>query len=132
MEKFDKETLDFFLPKKPFKGLSKDYIMEAVFNDVIQKNWAPQVGDIIVGSTGNIFVISGMTNLNASLGGKMYFFGGNLCTRDGGIALDDTYCFTANETGVYYHPILGEQDNSYHSSIRDFRFVPYPHERKNK
>jgi len=128
MEKFIKEDLEFFLPNKPFKGLSKEYILEAIFNDEIQKKWTPQVGDIIVGSTGNIFVISGTTNLHERIGGKMYFFGGSLCNRDGGSALDSTCCFTANESGVYYHPLYGEQQNLNHSSIRKFKYVPYPHE----
>ena len=131
MEKFIKEDLEFYLPNKPFKGLSKEYILEAIFNDEIQKKWSPQVGDIIVGSTGNIFVISDSENLHESIGGKRYYFGGGSCSSDGGSALDSTYCFTANESGIYYHPYHGVQDNPYHSSIRNFKYVPYPHERKN-
>jgi len=103
--------------------------MEAMFNDEIQEKWVPQVGDIIVGCTGNIFVISGMNNLHESLGGKQYFFGGGACNRDGGCIADSTYCYTANESGKYFHPVDGEQRNCYHSSIRDFKFIPYPHER---
>jgi predicted enzyme involved in methoxymalonyl-ACP biosynthesis len=45
----------------------------------------------------------------------------------GGI-LDSTFCYTANESGKKYHPLDGEIEDLYHSSIRDFKFVPYPHE----
>jgi hypothetical protein len=128
MKKFNRKDLEFHLSNKPFKGLSKDYIMKAIFNDEIQKNWKPQVGDVIVGCTGNIFVISGMDRLHESLGGNMYYFGGGLCNRDGGNILDSTHCSTANESGKYIHPTKGEQPNSYHCSIRDFKYVPYPHE----
>ncbi len=129
MREFIKEDLEFYLNDKPFKGLSKEYIMEAIFNTDIQKNWNPQVGDVIVGCTGNIFVISVIDNLHEILGGKRYYFGGGSCNRDVGNILDSTFCYTANESGKYIHPTKGELDNLYHSSIRDFRFVPYPHER---
>ena len=129
MKEFNREDLEFYLNDKPFKGLSKDYIMEAIFNSDIQNNWQPQVGDIIVGCTGNIFVISGMDRLHESLGGNKYYFGGSSCNRDGGNVLDSTYCYTANESGKCMHPLNGEQDNLCHSSIRDFKYVPYPHER---
>lgn len=129
-DKFNKKDIDFYLRDKTFKGLSKEYIMECIFDDEIQKSWSPQEGDIIVGCTGNIFVISGSHNLNSSLGGRVYFFGGGFCNRDGGCIMDSTYCHTANESGKYIHPLDGEKDNLYHSSIRNFRYVPYPHERK--
>jgi len=129
MKEFNKENLDFYLNDKSFKGLSKKYIMEAIFNNDIQSKWKPQVGDIIVGCTGNIFVISGMYRLSKNLGGTLYYFGGRSCNRNGGNVLDETYCYTANESGKYIHPLNGEQKNLYHSLIRDFRYVPYPHER---
>lgn len=129
MKKFDKELIEFHLNNTPFKGLSKEYIMEAMFNKKVQSHWIPKKGDIIVGSTGNIFVISGMDRLDESLGGNLYYYGGGSCNRDGGGVLDSTYCFTANESGKYIHPLDGEIENLYHSSIRDFRYVPYPHER---
>lgn len=129
MEEYNKEDLEFFLPDS-FKGLSKDYIIECIFDEDIQKNWTPGIGDVIVGPTGNIFVISNTLNLNKSIGGKMYFYGGGLCNRDGGIVMNSTHCYTANESGKYYDPLKGEQDNPYHSSIRKFKFIPYPHERK--
>lgn len=127
MRKFIKSDLEFFLPDS-FKGLSKRYILDCIFNDKIQKKWKPQVGDIIVGCTGNIFVIGGKADLHESLGGTEYYFGGGTCNRDGGNILDSTYCHTANESGKYIHPIDGEQTNYYHASIREFKFVPYPHE----
>lgn len=129
MEDFNKEDLDFFLPDF-FKGLSKEYLLECIFDETIQKNWMPTVGDIIVGCTGNVYVISGIDNLHEKLGGKRYYFGS--CNHTGGNILDETYCYTANESGKYYHPTEGEIINSYHSSIRKFKFVPYPHERNKK
>ncbi len=128
MDKFNKEELDFYLPDS-FKGLSKEYLMECIFDKVIQKQWKPSKGDIIVGCTGNVFVISNVEILHESIGGNRYYFGGGSCNRDGGNVLDSTYCYTANEIGKYIHPITGEKQNPYHSSIRNFRYVPYPHER---
>lgn len=129
MEEFNRENLEFHLKGKSFKGLSDKYILEAIFNIDIQNKWQPQVGDIIVGSTGNIFVISGMDRLNERLGGNRYYFGGSSCNRNGGNVLDSTFCYTANESGKYIHPLDGEQENLDHCSIREFRYVPYPHER---
>ena len=77
MDVFDRKELEFSLPDS-FKGLSKEYILDAIFNTKIQINWKPQEGDIIVGCTGNIFVISGESNLVPELGGKLFFFGGLL------------------------------------------------------
>lgn len=128
IDQFDRETLEFHLPKT-FKLLRKEYILECIFNEEIQNKWNPSVGDLIVGCTGNIFVISVIDNLHETLGGKRYYFGGGSCNRDGGNILDSTFYYTANESGKYFHPTKGEQDNLCHSSIRDFRYVPYPHER---
>ena len=128
MKEFDKETLKLYLPKM-FKGLRKEYILECIFDKEIQTKWTPSVGDLIVGCTGNIFVISVIDKLHEKLGGNRYYFGGGSCNRDGGNILDSTFCFTANESGKYIHPTKGERDNLNHSSIRDFRYVPYPHER---
>lgn len=127
MKIFEKERLKFHLPNF-FKGLPKKYIMDCIFNEDIQSKWKPTTGDIIVGCTGNIFVISGMDLLHEELGGVRYYFGGGMCNRNSGNILDETYCYTANKNGKYIHPLEGEQENPYHSSIRDFRFVPYPHE----
>ncbi len=130
MKMFNKEDLKFFLPKE-FKGLSKQYLLNCIFNEVIQSKWNPSVGDIIVGKTGNIFVISVVDTLHEALGGTRYYFGGGSCNRDGGHFLDSTFYYTANESGIYYHPSKGKIENLNHSSIRDFRYVPYPHELKN-
>lgn len=128
MKKFEREDLEFFLPMS-FKGLSKEYLLECIFDEEIQKKWKPGTGDIIVGCTGNIYVISVTEKLHESIGGTRYYFGGGSCNRDGGTTLDSTYYYTANESGKYIHPTKGEQKNCYHSSIRNFRYVPYPHER---
>jgi len=128
MKEFKKEDLDFFLPKS-FKRLSKEYLLECVFNEEIQKQWKPAIGDIIVGCTGNVYVIGAVEDLSDSIGGTRYYFGGGSCNRDGGCVLDSTFCYTANESGKFFHPLKGEIENHYHSSIRDFRYVPYPHER---
>ncbi len=125
--KEQKEEIEFFLPDQ-FKGLSKQYILDCMFNENIQKNWIPGVGDIIVGPTGNIFVISVVDELHESLGGTRYYYGGGACSRDGGGILNSTFYYTANESGIYYDPIKGQIDNLNHSSIREFRYVPYPHE----
>ena len=127
MEEFKKEELEFYLPET-FKKLSKQYLIDNIFNEEIQKNWIPNIGDIIVGCTGNIFVISVVENLHENIGGTMYYFGGGSCNRNGGNVLDSTFSYTANESGKYYHPIKGEQSKVGHNSIRDFRYVPYPHE----
>lgn len=129
--RFDREDLDFFLPES-FKGLSKEYILEAIFNEQIQSNWRPQVGDVIVGCTGNIFVISGYHQTHKSLGGDKFFFGGGLCVRDGGNFLNDTHCSVLNKDGLeHYHGHSGieKRENPYYSKFSDFRYVPYPHER---
>ena len=129
---FKKEKLEFHLQGRSIKGLSSEYILRAIFNDDIQKNWQPKLGDIIVGCTGNIYVISGIHDSAENLGGRKYFFGGMLCTSTNNGVLDSTMCFSANESGIYYHPLDGEKENLYHSSIRDYRYVPYPHEIVNK
>jgi hypothetical protein len=123
MKEFDREDIEMFL--RPFKGLSTEYIMKCVFNEEIQKKWEPEVGDIIVGSTGNVFVISVINKLNESLGGDMCFFGGGSCNRDGGIIANSNYQFAMNKEG-FSHP-----DYKFDYQIgkfSDFRFVPYPHE----
>ena len=130
MKQFIKDDLEFHLPEQ-FKGLKKDYILSCIFDDDIQSKWIPEKGDIMVGCTGNVWVISNIEKLYESLGGDRYYFGGNSCNRDGGNVLNDTICFTANESGkliTWINGKLEEVEDSYHSSIKDFRFVPYPHE----
>lgn len=133
MENFNKEDLEFYLGYGlPFKGLDKKYIMDCIFNKKIQKKWKPEVGDIIVGCTGNIFVISNKFDFHESLGGTEYYFGGATCVRDGGNVMNETYCSTMNESGIKYgYTKNGIQpiEDCYHSSWKDFRFVPYPHEK---
>jgi len=111
MKEFDKETLEFSLPKR-FKGLEREYIIDCIFDEEIQKNWKPGVSDLIVGCIGTIFVISAVDNSHERLSGKRYYFNDGSYNKDGGRALDSE-----------------EQSILYHSSIRDFRYVPYPHER---
>lgn len=129
--KFRRDKIKFFLPKS-FKGLSREYILDCIFNKEIQSKWYPQEGDIIVTDTGNMYVISGEHNLVEELGGKTFFFGGGYCVKGEGHIADDTYCFTMNEFGVYYNydseGNIKPTDNLYHSSWKEFRFVPYPHE----
>jgi len=129
-KKFDRELLGFHLPDT-FKGLKKTYIMTMVFDERVQKAWNPFVGDIIVGKTGNVFVISATHNSSGSLGGRKFFFGGGLCSRDGGGIMDETFAFVMNADGMeYYYTDQGikKRGNPYYSKISDFRFVPYPHE----
>jgi hypothetical protein len=63
--------------------LNKKYLLECIFNKKIQQKWTPNVGDVIVGCTGNIFVISAIDNLHECIGGKLFYFGGGSCNRDG-------------------------------------------------
>lgn len=130
-EQFDKEKLNFFLPKS-FKGLSKEYILDKLFDNEIQNNWNPQIGDIIVGSTGNIFVISNKHNSVEELGGTLFFFNGVLCNRSGGNILNETISSTMNQSGLWFYydeqMIIKTKYNPYHTKIANFRYVPYPHE----
>ena len=97
----------------------------------MQKHWYPQIGDIIVGCTGNIFCISAKHHLDESIGGDLFFFGGGLCSRDGGSYMNETYSSTMNKSGIHYEH--GKpKTNMYHSAFNDFRFVPYPHELSRK
>lgn len=126
----NREKLEFYLPDT-FKGLTKDYILECIFDEDIQKSWSPSIGDIIVGETGNIFVVSGEHRLVDELGSTLYFFGGGLCNRDGGHILDSTFCYTMNKSGDWYEYTadgIEIVDNLYHSAFSEFRYVPYPHE----
>jgi len=129
MKEFDKDSLNFYLPEK-FKGMDKEYMLSCIFNDNIQFEWKPGVGDVIIGITGNIFIISVVDYLSDNLGGTRYYYGGGSCTNINNNILDDTYYYTANERGDYIHPLNGLQKNLNHSSIRDFKYVPYPHELK--
>lgn len=125
--KFVKATLNHFLPDS-FKGLSKPYIMDAVFNDEIQSKWGPQVGDVIVGSTGNIFVIGGVHRLSGDIGGDKYFFAPGLCNRGDGCFLDSTYTSVLNKDGKKHEPAQPPKDDPFYSAFSEYRYVPYPHE----
>lgn len=122
LDKFSKRDLKFFLPKT-FKGLSRQYLIECIFDAHIQDKWYPQVGDIIVGCTGNVFVISGKHDLHESLGGTCYFFGGSTCGRNGSGILNGTQSYVMNKDGFRFSNLDQEV-----SKISNFRFVPYPHE----
>lgn len=115
MDKFNKEELEFHLPPK-----YKNKILKQVFDKELQKSWIPQIGDYIVGKTGNVFVISSITTLNADLGGKLYFFGGGLCVRDGGCKMNSTYSSCFNERGFI--------DNDFKSQVskkEDYRYIDF-------
>lgn len=128
LAKFEEDTLKFFLPES-FKSLSKQYILYCIFNKEIQTNWKPKVGDIIVGSTGNVFVISAKHHLIEKLGGDLFLFGGVLCSRNGGNFMNETTCSTLNRTGILYDIDQKSIENSYnHNTYLNYRYVPYPHE----
>lgn len=127
MKEFNKEDLEFFLPNT-WRGISKDYILDKVFDKEVQSGWIPTIGDIIVGCTGNIFIISGKHELIKELGGTVYFFGGGFCNRNGSSQMNETYCPTMNKDGLWYEFGKKPTKNVWHSSYKDFRFVPWPHE----
>jgi len=74
--------------------------------------WEPKEGDFFayvddgekireqweIAST-NIYIVSSEKYLVDELGGRMVFFGGGLCSRDGGCFTDETYCSYMNKTG---------------------------------
>lgn len=132
MELFDEDLLRFHLPKV-FKSLTKEYIIECIFNEKIQKKWIPQEGDIIVGPSGNIFTIGTISRRAPEIGGDICLFNPTLCNRDGGAFLNSTYALTFNEDGLWYDfdadakAFVGKK-NYNHGAKSDFRFVPYPHE----
>jgi hypothetical protein len=125
------EKLTFLMPES-FKGLSKEYMIDKMFNEEIQKNWKPNVGDVIVGATGNVFVISGHHHSSERLGGDKYFFGGGLCNRDGGMYLNETMSYIMNKDGMEYYwdekGSVSKREDPYYSKFSDFKYVPYPHE----
>lgn len=131
MSKFNKKDIEFFLPQT-FKGLSKKYMLDCIFDETIQNKWQPEEGDIIVGETGNVFVISGSYPLAETIGGHIYYFGGHSCNRTGGRILDSTACYSMNKGGLVSQFVDNELkmvSKLGHSKISDFRFVPYPHEK---
>jgi len=125
MKKFNKKELEFHLPDN-FKGLNKKYILDCIFNKEIQNKWKPNVGDIIVGETGNVFVISSKRDLEEELGGPLYFFGGYLASPINNLNMNNITCYVMNSKGFKFKGL-----NTYIvSSFSDFRYVSYPHEKK--
>lgn len=65
--------------------------------------WEPKRGDFFATcddpEMANIYVISGESDLSPELGGKMWFYGGDLCNRDGGCRLNETFCYCMNMDG---------------------------------
>ena len=131
MEKFNREDIEYFLPDT-FKGLSKQYLLDCIFNDDIQRLWIPEIGDIIVSKTGNIFVISNIENYCEDLGGTLYFYSGFLASTNNSNYLSVTKCYTMNKSGkwISYNSKgkLEESQNCYHNKLDNYKFVPYPHE----
>ena len=68
--------------------------------------WEPKRGDYFaagyetLGNRANIYVVSGEHSLVPELGGKMWFFGGHFCNRDGGCLMDTTASYCMNMNGV--------------------------------
>jgi hypothetical protein len=125
---FNRSDLEAYLPDKLFKGLSKEYILYCIFNEKIQKGWIPQVGDIIVGPTGNIFVLGGKHHLVPGMGGDTFFFAPGFCSRDGDGFMESTFSSTVNKSGIKYGLGGKPVDDLYHTAFSHFRYVPYPHE----
>ncbi len=121
LEEFDSDILE--------QGLSVKYILDVVKNEDIQKSWKPKMGDLMVGSTGNLWVLSNSQKLCQELGGELFFFGGNTCVRGAGILMDQTMCYTVNKEGKSWR---GEENDPYHSSFDRFRWVPRVGEYKEK
>ena len=123
-KEFDREDLEFHL-KDRFRNMSKEYMLECIYDEKIQKKWSPEVGDVMVGCTGNIFVISGKHRLVEELGGTIYMFGGHLCCREkGSCEMKSTACYLMNRKGIA--PKDNRFDTFSVSSFKDFRYVPYP------
>lgn len=102
--RFNKEDLEFYLPNS-FRGMSKQYILDAVFDDDLQKSWVPAVGDAIVGPTGNIFVISGAHLMHEDLGGhvihlwRWHVLTRRVCIHDGDVLLHDEQRWEVDNVG---------------------------------
>lgn len=132
-KKFIKKDLEFYLPEN-FNGISKNYILSTIFDSEIQNSWKPAVGNLIVGRTGNIFVISAKSELVKELGGTTFLFAGDFCNRDGGNIMNSTYSSVLNEDGLeYYYDAedyykIKTRENCYYNKFSDYRWVPYPHE----
>lgn len=120
MSKFKIDEIDFHIPLI-YRGMSKKYMLSRIFDDKTQKLWKPKTGDIMIGCTGNIFVISSSTLYNEDLGGRMFFFGGGLGMDEEHNRVDINY--KMNEKGI--NKFQGVYNVN---SFSDFRYIPYPHE----
>lgn len=121
------ENISFLMPES-FKGMPKSYMLACAFHPDIQENWQPQTGDVMVGQTGNVFVISGMFTLVEEFGGPLFYFGTHPCATDSSI-MDSNCSFVMNKSGLkhdYSRDALVTHPR--YSKISKFRFIPYPHE----
>lgn len=112
---FKRDNLKIYLPDL-FCGMDKEYMLNVIFEDTIQKLWKPDVGDIMVTPTGNVFPISGRN-------GDLFMFGGSVCTdKDGGL-MKSTRCSVMSESGN-----IPEGVDYFVSKRECFRWIPLPHQ----
>ncbi len=123
-EEFEYDTIEFFVNDDNEFKINKSHILSMCFNEEVQSRWKPKVGDIILGKTGNLFVISSSERLNESIGGTLFFFGGGTYFYNDGTK--GTYCYTMNESGTRYNSFKESTDDLYHSSFSEFRWIPRP------
>lgn len=129
MDKFNKEDLEFYLNDDGIKGLSKEYILNCIFDKTIQRNWKPGIGDLIVGETGNIYTITSSFPFHESIGGEHFYFGGGMCVRDGGNFCNETYTMVLTKDGIEYGRDGNPVDfSTTYRSYKNYRYIPYPHE----
>jgi 8-oxo-dGTP pyrophosphatase MutT (NUDIX family) len=126
----------------PIKGLPITYVFNCALNEEIQKNWKPQIGDVIFGPTGNFFVISGKHSLHERFDGDTYFFGGSFYAKNDSNILSELGCSALNKHGIKFEYVddseYPEPFNKFeknggfgtYSAFYDFRYIPYPHELK--
>ena len=117
--KFDREELEFYVDDHLMLGLSKEYILECIFDEEIQKKWYPRIGDLIVGHTGNIFAIGGSQRFHADIGGEVFFFGGTMAAKSGSCRMTEPMSYSMNRNGDHF-------DSPYHSSWKNKRYIPRP------
>ena len=130
-EKFNEADLRHLLLPYQCKEhtIEVDHVIDCIFDKELQDKWVHRVGDLMVGCTGNIFVISGKHDLVEEMGGTVFLFGGQLCTSDGSCLLDSTSCYVMNKDGLKYRATgdgyVGEYSFNY-SSFKEFRWIPRP------
>lgn len=102
---------------------SKEYRLMCYKSKELQNSWNPQMGDYMfckVGyceeenvcsddspcpeclNRGNIYVISGKYDYCKSIGGTHWFYGGDLCSRDGGNIANETECYVMTADGKHH------------------------------